>query len=79
MLELLGKEAERLEAVRRGKRRVPVLTERAAAELTGLEEGHPFHAALLASLKGPAFELGFGKRPSIWEARQIAHTALQAA
>lgn len=79
ILELVGRERDRHRALAQGKRRVPVITPRAVAELTALAEDHPLVPALLAQITGQAFVAGFGAATTVQDARDIARRLLRAA
>lgn len=77
VLELIGRERERHHALALGKRRVPVLTPRAVAGLTGLPEDHPLVQTLLAQVVREAFVAGFGAPTTVMEAQRLARRVLR--
>lgn len=79
ILELVGRERNRHQAVAQGKRRVPVLTCQAVAGLVALPEDHPLVAPLLAQIVREAFVTGFGTPTTIQAAQAIARRLLHAA
>lgn len=72
ILELVGRERERHQALAQGKRRVPVLTPGAAARLLGLAESHPLVAALLTLVRQEAFVTGFGAPMTVQAAQDLS-------